>query len=688
MPHGSTGSGVGKMKLEKWITCLQAAVLAFFISYGGCACLVSGFSLQADMGTLALWCGCLGAVTAVCFRLRLAAVPLGLLALLCGYLWHSGSLSLSTEALLYWLSYNYNAAYGIGILRWSDLPLQEADVTAALCAVASVNVLLTVRTVCRCRRAILPAVFGLLPLCACLVVTDTVPAAKHLILLFFGLTVLMLSQTTRRADRVQGNRLAALVAAPAALAVALLFWLNPQQTYSRQQQADELLQFAQDALTQQLSQAGTAVTKRENLASMGALSNPHLAVMDVTASQSGTLYLREQVFDTYDGRQWTFSDRYSALPEHTLEGLRLAGNVKITTRYTLSNLYIPYYTADSLPGSNGYTENPENLKTYSYKVLSLRNPDAYSAFSQLYPAALPADTQAWAQSVLAPVVQGLHSNASYPRAIADYVRQSASYSKQTPRMPSDKTDFVRWFLEESETGYCAHFASATAVLLQAAGIPARYVTGYTVSVDSGTSTTVYMDEAHAWVEFYDPAVGWRVLESTPGDGLPTDTEQPTEPQEATASPATGPSVQDSTVPEVTYSQQTDPADIPTSPRPQTELRWLEPVLTVLACALGGVLLILGQWQLRRRLILRRLTQGEANRRAVAHWRQTVLLSRLLRQRPDPELFSLAQKAKFSQHTLTEEELTVLETGLRNAQQRLKAKPLPYRIFCRLIFAVY
>ena len=81
-------------------------------------------------------------------------------------------------------------------------------------------------------------------------------------------------------------------------------------------------------------------------------------------------------------------------------------------------------------------------------------------------------------------------------------------------MPSSETDFVRWFLEESDTGYCAHFASATAVLLQAAGIPARYVTGYMVDTQAGVSTTVYMDEAHAWVEFYDPSVGWRVLEST------------------------------------------------------------------------------------------------------------------------------------------------------------------------------
>ena len=112
------------------------------------------------------------------------------------------------------------------------------------------------------------------------------------------------------------------------------------------------------------------------------------------------------------------------------------------------------------------------------------------------------------------------------------------------------------------------------------------------------------------------------------------------------------------------------------------------VVELITFSVGAVLLILGQWQLRRKLIVKKLTQGPVNRRAVAYWRQTVLLCRLLRQRPDGELFTLAQKAKFSQHTLTGEELAILEAGLHSVQQQLKAKPLPYRLFCMLVFAVY
>ena len=50
-------------------------------------------------------------------------------------------------------------------------------------------------------------------------------------------------------------------------------------------------------------------------------------------------------------------------------------------------------------------------------------------------------------------------------AIADYVRQSASYDLMTDRMPADQTDFAIWFLEEGTTGYCVHFATAATMLL-------------------------------------------------------------------------------------------------------------------------------------------------------------------------------------------------------------------------------
>jgi transglutaminase-like putative cysteine protease len=60
------------------------------------------------------------------------------------------------------------------------------------------------------------------------------------------------------------------------------------------------------------------------------------------------------------------------------------------------------------------------------------------------------------------------------------------------------------FLTETHAGHCEHFATATALLLRAAGIPARYAVGYAVqeSARSGGSFIVRERHAHAWTLVY------------------------------------------------------------------------------------------------------------------------------------------------------------------------------------------
>ncbi|HEY6102107.1 MAG TPA: DUF4129 domain-containing transglutaminase family protein, partial [bacterium] len=62
------------------------------------------------------------------------------------------------------------------------------------------------------------------------------------------------------------------------------------------------------------------------------------------------------------------------------------------------------------------------------------------------------------------------------------------------------------------------FASAMAVLLRGAGVPARLVTGYapgTYNVLTGYYD-VRNSDAHAWVEVFLPRAGWIEFEPTPG----------------------------------------------------------------------------------------------------------------------------------------------------------------------------
>jgi hypothetical protein len=63
---------------------------------------------------------------------------------------------------------------------------------------------------------------------------------------------------------------------------------------------------------------------------------------------------------------------------------------------------------------------------------------------------------------------------------------------------------VTRFLTETHAGHCEHFATATALLLRAAGIPARYAVGYAVqeSARSGNAFIVRERHGHAWVLAY------------------------------------------------------------------------------------------------------------------------------------------------------------------------------------------
>jgi len=54
----------------------------------------------------------------------------------------------------------------------------------------------------------------------------------------------------------------------------------------------------------------------------------------------------------------------------------------------------------------------------------------------------------------------------------------------------------------SRNGFCEHYASAFVVMLRAAAIPARVVTGYLGGEMNGNYMIVRQSDAHAWAEAY------------------------------------------------------------------------------------------------------------------------------------------------------------------------------------------
>lgn len=126
---------------------------------------------------------------------------------------------------------------------------------------------------------------------------------------------------------------------------------------------------------------------------------------------------------------------------------------------------------------------------------------------------------------------------------------------QTPAAIEKGADFTTCFLNTTREGYCAHFATAAAVLLRSLGIPTRYAEGYLVTssdYDKERDAEGYLPiedtHAHAWVEIYDAAaLEWIPFEMIPGvsgaasgaSGAPEGNESP-EPQNGMETPEAEP----------------------------------------------------------------------------------------------------------------------------------------------------
>jgi protein-glutamine gamma-glutamyltransferase len=99
------------------------------------------------------------------------------------------------------------------------------------------------------------------------------------------------------------------------------------------------------------------------------------------------------------------------------------------------------------------------------------------------------------------------------RAIEHFRRANFGYTLAPPLLGRDSVDE---FLFQSRKGFCEHFSSAFAVLMRAAGVPARIVTGYQggdINPIDG-QLTIRQSDAHAWVEIWLADDGWIRVDPT------------------------------------------------------------------------------------------------------------------------------------------------------------------------------
>lgn len=309
--------------------------------------------------------------------------------------------------------------------------------------------------------------------------------------------------------------------------------------------------------------------------------------------------------------------------------------------------------------------------------------------------------------------EALHFNESNPtytsidmlvQQIANTLAAQCVYTLTPPALPAGE-DFVEFFLLESRQGYCVHFATAATALLRAMGIPARYAEGYAVPAGEEGWVDVPDYNAHAWVEVYFGGAGWIPFEVTPaGPDSPAATFN-ARPQEQGAAPTVTPAPTPSPTPQPVPTPE---AQAPTAPTaaPQASASplpgeagaegeragpwgWIAAGATAL-----GLLLLAGAVLLRHKLVLKfrqeRFRQPNRNKAALEAY---AFLQRVHKTAKaalhgwddtiPPQLEELALKARFSQHTLTQEELEPFLEELDKALSLLRERlPKGRRLWCR------
>lgn len=453
-------------------------------------------------------------------------------------------------------------------------------ISAILSAVFTISLI-------RYKRILIPSLLSMVLLVPCFILVNTLPSLVCLFIAIASLIALYISKNIRKFRPSQGGVIAAISFGTMLVVMAILLAFNPIEKHERFDWQENLLQSIENGFNiddgrktsteKNLNEIKGSLEEKENLIDISPLTQTHTPVMTVTSAVGGNIYLKGTAYADYRDNIWSIiSDNDVArYPQDFVPFTATIGNNALTdTRVHMLNkskiAYVPYFL-ESLPDNlnsvadvcvkNDTDKNEFNYSHYpfyaenTYRYNNSAEAEDYKAFVYDTYLEIPRKTQIELRRI-ADQEGFLDSELTVSEKIEmvkNYISSSKTYSLKTPKMPSDK-DFATWFLNERDTGYCVHFATAGTLMLRTLGIPARYVTGYYATAYANQTVTVTTDNAHAWVEYYSDTAGWIPLECTPSSFQParyvgsqrasggsTDTTQSTtvEPTTAPTAPTNG-----------------------------------------------------------------------------------------------------------------------------------------------------
>jgi len=272
-------------------------------------------------------------------------------------------------------------------------------------------------------------------------------------------------------------------------------------------------------------------SERVNFGSFGDVKLDPTIVMRIEMPEKikASLYWRGMTLDYFDGLSWinTLKKRerldkegnvFVALPvpldkallqkiflepmdSDVIFGLGHIAGVEIDSRALFVDNAGAVFMPEKSPRRLGYTaysifeEPPASNNIYSY----LQFPAEFKKINELTKETTKASDTSLAKAT----------------KIETYLKSNYKYSLKTSPPPRGVTP-IEDFLFNSKQGYCEHYATAMVLMLRAAGIPSRIVTGFIGGERNkyGEYIIVRQSDAHSWVEAVIDGK-WKRFDPTP-----------------------------------------------------------------------------------------------------------------------------------------------------------------------------
>lgn len=274
-------------------------------------------------------------------------------------------------------------------------------------------------------------------------------------------------------------------------------------------------------------QATTGLSDQISPGSIARLANEYdpafRARFDNARLPQAALYWRGPVLSSFDGFTWRRERPFAYLAKPP-EMVGAPVRYRITLEPTNQNWM---FALDRIAASprRDFALLPDGLLTsaetitnvVSYEAvsyLSTRSREPLSELGRRIETRLPETANPRTRALALAIRARTVSDADYSRAVLDWFRTNGlEYTLEPGTTGVDSVDTT---LFDSKKGFCGHFASAYAMMMRAAGVPARVVTGYLGGEwnPMGGYMIVRQSDAHAWTEIWLEDTGWTRIDPT------------------------------------------------------------------------------------------------------------------------------------------------------------------------------